>query len=106
MTNPLLVPDITRAIREAQELKPVEEEAVEVPADEDAALAEIERAQREDGAEADEETEEEAARKDKMRRIPNRQMTRNMINQKGEEQQLRPRIRRRIYAQRRKFDAK
>ncbi|MBB5167144.1 hypothetical protein [Mycobacterium sp. AZCC_0083] len=93
MTNPLLVPDLTKAIREAQELKP-EEPAAEV--DETASECPAEP----------EETEEEAARKDKMHRVPNRQQTRHLLNQRGEEQSLRPRIRRRIYAQRRKHDAK
>ncbi|AEK09994.1 hypothetical protein FDH96_gp083 [Mycobacterium phage Rey] len=88
---------------------------------EDDALAEIETAQREAGVEADEvkakinanlaadpdeETAEEAARKDKFHRILNRRMRRDMSRLRGEIKTNRSRIRRRVYRVRAYYEGK
>ncbi|ALF00602.1 hypothetical protein SEA_BRICOLE_74 [Mycobacterium phage Bricole] len=52
------------------------------------------------------ETAEEAARKDKFHRVPNRQMRRDMLRLVGEVKSNRPRIRRRVYRVRKYYEAK
>ncbi|QNJ56888.1 hypothetical protein SEA_REINDEER_78 [Mycobacterium phage Reindeer] len=52
------------------------------------------------------ETAEEAARKDKFRRVPNRQMRRDMMRLVGEVKSSRSRIRRRVYRVRKYYEGK
>lgn len=88
--NPLLVPDLTRAIREARDdlnANPVPAPVEDVETDET----------------PDDIAEEAAA--EKFRRVPNRKMLRDMMHQRGAEQPLRSRTRRVVYRNRRKHAA-
>ncbi|QSM01126.1 hypothetical protein SEA_NANOSMITE_81 [Mycobacterium phage Nanosmite] len=57
-------------------------------------------------ANPEEETPEEAARKDKFQRVPNRKMRRDILRLVGEVKSNRSRIRRRVYRVRRYYEAK
>lgn len=92
-SNPLLVPDLTKAIREAGELRDA-----------------VDTTPLEDGNEPDEKTPEEIEAEEaaalEFKVIPNRKARRAALYMRGEHQPLRSRIRRVVYRKRRKHDAR